>query len=136
MIPSPLVPLQLLLLVTRVLAACNQLDPHQCARTCVPFHAGTPKQADFSCGDWWLRANCCNGTDPIPLVTSTYFTCSCETLGMTTRGLVVIVLLAVGALVVVFAAVFYVLYRQKKKVQAEEEERRRAIEEAQVYLPR
>ncbi|CAN8074191.1 unnamed protein product [Agarophyton chilense] len=106
--------------------------PHERFRIVIPSAA----QADFSCGDWWLRARCCNGTEAIPLVTSVYYTCSCQPDGMTSRGLAVILVLAFAAISVVLAAVAYVLYRQKKRAKAEEEEHDRAIEEAQVYLPR
>lgn len=115
---------------------CLQLPADVCAATCIPFNAGEPSQEDFGCGDWWLTARCCNGSEPHTLVTTVYFDCFCQGIGMTTKGMGTIVALAVLACGALLAAVFYVLHRKRARIEAEEEERDKAMEEAQVYLPR
>jgi cytochrome c oxidase assembly factor CtaG len=113
---------------------CTVLSSAQCADTCLP--AGTA-DVTYACGDWWTRSDCCNGTELVPITTTSfYYRCSCRDRGMTSAGLAVILSATLAAVVAILAAVVYVLLRKKKKVEAEEEERTKAIEEAQVYLPR
>lgn len=57
---------------------CAILTAVACAETCVPQEKGS-KTVDFSCGDWWTKANCCNGTNAVPFsTTNVFFDCSCE----------------------------------------------------------
>lgn len=115
---------------------CIPLSETACAKTCIPFAASTPAQTDFSCGDWWQTARCCNGTKSQSLVSDVYFDCHCQTLALTTQALVLIICLSLVAVLALSTAVFYVLRRKKMIVEAAEGERRVALEEAQEYLPR
>lgn len=116
--------------------ACSVLEPSVCAVTCVPHETGAASE-DFSCGDWWTRSQCCNGTEKVPFTTtSVYYRCRCNNTGMTNQGLAVIISAVIVAGLAVLVAVLYVLYRKRIKLDAEIDERDRAVEEAQVYLPR
>lgn len=57
---------------------CAVLTAATCAETCVPESKGS-RTVDFSCGDWWTKANCCNGTNSVPFsTTNVFFDCKCE----------------------------------------------------------
>jgi hypothetical protein len=63
--------------VAQAAGTCSVLAPGTCAETCVPLETGA-RRTDFACGDWWTRANCCNGTEQVPFTTTNvYYRCSC-----------------------------------------------------------
>lgn len=59
---------------------CSTLDAQTCADICVPLETGGGSAtALFSCGDWWTRSTCCNGTEEVQFTTTNvYFRCSCN----------------------------------------------------------
>lgn len=55
----------------------------ECGSTCVPRHAGTLQQTDFSCRHWWIKSVCCNGTKAHTISSVSYFDCFCQSKFMT-----------------------------------------------------
>lgn len=115
---------------------CSLLAPDTCAAACLPSIASDGRQSNFSCGNWWQQAQCCNGSTPHLILDTVFFDCSCASPALTRHAFILIGSLAAVALITVLLTVLYIVRRRRRKLDAEEEQVNRAQHEAAVFLPR